>query len=346
MNKYKYLKFYDKNGDNLNLDYDESISLWTGTLYIPKVSTDLIESCQIFIAEEFKAGPTYSSEFGTPHIYGSTGSTSIISASWITDQTPEMFLYTFDGSQEKILLEKIDSQELTFDIDPTETIGASGIKYTTAVTDAVLPINVGFCPKDDIAYEDILLLTDNESGEVFAKITIYGEGLTEDKRLGVLLDNLGWNINNSDFKIFQSTDIKEDIPDNKKLNQKRKELLLEFENIFPYLGSYKALINIIKYFGYDNVKLKEYWLNVDSDSLNYGKYRHTDIVDIFSDDGDTNVSDRLAGSKIYKKTSKFGLFYNITEWDGNYDDDYEPDYSKLALYVKTKIKNSFPTIKC
>lgn len=354
-NQYKYLKFYDKNGDNLNLDYDDTIGQWTGNIYIPKVSTDLIESYQIFLAEEFKAGPTYSSVHGTPHIFGATGATSTVLASWITDETPEMFFFTFDSSLDKILLEKSTTQELTFDIDATETIaatGSTGIKYTTNVTNAVISINVGFCPKDEFAYEDILTLTDNETGDVFAKITIYGEGISEDKRLGVLLDNLGWNVNNTDFKIFQATDIKEDIPDNKKLNQKRKELLLEFENIFPYLGSYKSLINIIKYFGYDNVKLKEYWLNVDAESVNFGKYRQTDIVDIFSDDGDPNVSDRLIPNKLYKKTSKFGLFYNITEWDGGYDADGVPTVIEsnqfsleevlIKLYaLKQKLKSHF-----
>ena len=61
---------------------------------------------------------------------------------------------------------------------------------------------------------------------------------------------------------IDDVDINEALPDWIKLNTKRKELLLEFSNIFPYTGAYKALINILKYFGYDQVTLKEYWLKV------------------------------------------------------------------------------------
>jgi len=326
--KYKFLNFYNKSGDNLNLDYDSDLGLLTGRVHIPKVSTDLIESYQIFISEEFKASAgAATTTFGLPHIFNGAGATSAVNVSWVDDKTPELFLYSFDATAENILLTKSTSQEVTFDIDSTETIettGATGMKITSNITDNVIALNIGFCPKQDIAYENVLQLKDSHTNEVFAKITFYGEGIEEDKRLAVMLDNFGWNINARDFKIFQSTDINEDIPDNQKLNTKRKELLLEFENIFPYLGSYKALINIVKYFGYDNVKLKEYWKNIEIESVNFGKYRHTDIVDIFSNDGDPNVSEKFIPNKFYKKTSKFGLFYNITEWDGKYDDDGLP----------------------
>ena len=48
-------------------------------------------------------------------------------------------------------------------------------------------------------------------------------------------------------------------------------MLLEYSNIFPYLGSYKALINVIKFFGYQNLRMKEYWLNIKN-----GKYKKAD----------------------------------------------------------------------
>ena len=40
-----------------------------------------------------------------------------------------------------------------------------------------------------------------------------------------------------------------------RLNEKRKELMMEGSNIYPYIGSYKAIINAIKFFGYENLIL-------------------------------------------------------------------------------------------
>ena len=81
-----------------------------------------------------------------------------------------------------------------------------------------------------------------------AEITFYGETEGEDERLETMIENLGNAIKNSDFNIFDDSDINEALPDFVKLNAKRKELLLELDNIFPFTGSYRALINILKYF--------------------------------------------------------------------------------------------------
>ena len=71
--------------------------------------------------------------------------------------------------------------------------------------------------------------------------------------------------------IFKQSDIHECSPDFKLLNEKRKELMLEGHNIYPYIGSYKAILNAIKFFGYDNLNIVEYWRNVDVYDIDYNK---------------------------------------------------------------------------
>ena len=51
---------------------------------------------------------------------------------------------------------------------------------------------------------------------------------------------MGSAIKNSDGKIFDDVDINEALPDWCKINTKRKELLLEFSNIFPYTGAFST----------------------------------------------------------------------------------------------------------
>jgi hypothetical protein len=98
---------------------------------------------------------------------------------------------------------------------------------------------------------------------VFATIKLRAEIEEEDERLKLMLENFAIQLNLQELKIFRDSDINEELPNYLLLNEKRKEMLLEYHNIFPYIGSYKALVNIINFFGYGDTRLKEYWLNVD-----------------------------------------------------------------------------------
>ena len=68
----------------------------------------------------------------------------------------------------------------------------------------------------------------------------------EDERLKILLGNFGRKLNAEDAFILRDSDPEEPLSDYQLVNLKRKELLLEGHQIYPYLGSYKGLINAIK----------------------------------------------------------------------------------------------------
>ena len=51
--------------------------------------------------------------------------------------------------------------------------------------------------------------------------------------------------------------------------------------IYPYIGSYKSLINAINYFGYNDLELNEYYRNIDSGSREFGNLFKIEIPDIF-----------------------------------------------------------------
>ena len=156
---------------------------------------------------------------------------------------------------------------------------------------------------------DFRLVWNNSN--VLATISLYGETESEDERFRLVLENFGKKIDLENEYIFRESDIHEDLPNYELLNKKRKELLIEGDNIYPYMGSYKALINIINFFGYYDLRIKEYFLNVDANSANYQKYMHILVPKDETQRAQVREAWELLPSSIYKKTSLFGLFYDI-----------------------------------
>lgn len=188
--------------------------------------------------------------------------------------------------------------------------------------------------------------------EKLASLEVYAETEAEDERFRLLLENFGKKIDLENEYIFRESDINEELPNYEILNKKRKELLLEGDNIYPYLGSYKALINIINFFGYYDLRIKEYFLNVDVNSSNYNKYLHVLVPKDESQRAQVKDAWQNLPSTVYKKTSLFGLFYDInrttTETDlygiPEIEDafDFSPEEVLIKLFgLKELLKKQF-----
>ena len=59
---------------------------------------------------------------------------------------------------------------------------------------------------------------------------------------------MGYNVLESDSSVFRDTNIKELLPNFAAVNLKRKEIMLEGSNIYPFIGSYKGLSKCYKIF--------------------------------------------------------------------------------------------------
>lgn len=185
-----------------------------------------------------------------------------------------------------------------------------------------------------------------------ADLDLYGEVEGEDERFRQVLQNFGKRIDFDNEYIFRDSDIKEELPDYRLLNKKRKELLLEGDNIYPYLGSYRALINIINFFGYYDVRIKEYFLNVDQASSNFGDYMHVLVPKNAKQRDEVKEAWKIVPSKIYKKTALFGLFYDLNKTTDNEDIygipevvdafDYSPEEVLIKLFgLKELLKKEY-----
>lgn len=351
---YQYLRFFNNEGNYTNFEYDSTNDKWIGRIDMHTISTGLVENFDLYLLEEVWDSNNNLRTWTFPH--GSTGITGMTASFDPRNPVEEIFLYEFTNgpTSSEIELNKIYSMEYDL-VSSIDTIGGTsfiypGMKITTNIVSEAMPIRIGFLPQQEKGYTSILTIKDT-TGHIVAEITVYGEGEEEDERLRVMLQNLGHDLLPEDTIIFDTTDVNEQAIDWTIINRKRKELLLEYSNIFPYLGSYKALINIIKFYGYQNVRMKEYWKNVDINSPNYLKYRQTDISDVFTENASFNNLS-LIPSKVYRKTNKFGLFYDINVESGDFDEQgipiteevfsFTPEEVLIKIYaLKKKLQNYY-----
>jgi len=220
-----------------------------------------------------------------------------------------------------------------------------------------LPINVALNATDLYAdvYQRKLIVEDLSSGtpEKVLEVDFYGEVVGEDERFKIMIQNLGMPFYPQDANILRSSDPKEPLPNFLEINEKRKELLLTGDQIYNYIGAYKGLINALKFFGYQDLRIKEYWLNLSYNSVqqvspllqnlaflaqyqnqNGGAYTQNALISDVLDnankgkyrmeqtygpgpDGtyvlDVSSEATLVPSRTYKKTSLFGLYYDLNK---------------------------------
>ena len=355
MNLWKQLHFFDKNGQYYNFDYDESRDIWTGDIYLPKVSTGLYEVAQIFILEEFIDTNTGIKKFGFPHDMepsgggpGSTGGTGQPGAGgwlleWKDIDPTELFLFQYEADYgepcketPKPLIEIYDEIKVHLDYDPNQFYNTQGFLETSIITSEVLAVNIacssilGDHPAEGNTYKRMLYIRDESTGKLVAEFMIYGETVEEDERLKVMCQNFGYQVLANDSSIFKDTDINEILPDWQELNLKRKEMMMEAQNIYTFLGSYKGLVNVIKYFGYGNLSIKEYWKNVDKTSPMYGMYIQSNPIHAFDPNVNYNDKSITLPNKRFRKTSLFSLIYRINKIiPDTFDDEDLPETEEV-----------------
>ena len=365
------LLFFDKKGEQYNFGFNGTF--WEGSILFPIVSEKLFEIEHIFVIEKFLDALS-ETKYGFPHGDPISPGSPVWRTRWEsdydgkTDVSSKIFTYELgiDTTLDAPVLVKADKVEFYPEVVPGDFISSpSGLVVTNDVTSSSMQINIALNSDTEGIYDRTLIFedyTDSNNPVTILKVSFHGETEGNDSRLGVLLDNFGRSFIDSDSFLVRDTDIKEPLPNYEIINKKRKELLLTGESIFPYLGSYKSLFNAIKFFGYYDLRVKEYWLNVKVDSAsvltplqqnstilqqlakpnmqgqnslelissllkdeNEGKFKHVEVYGKKKDGtfGLKKQYEEIFPSKSYKKTSLFGLFYDINrEVEGQEEDQY------------------------
>ena len=247
------LLFYDGYGKPLNLELDTENNVWKGSYYFKNIPIALFDTLNILMLE------MYNDELRYPIMTTGTSGDDSFNYYWKEDQAA-YFLYTVKNDPEL----KIPY------IYPEDTIT---IDYDDLLTNARMPMqtNVAFNPYQEEPMERILYCDFN--GVRVLELSFYGTGIYEDYRFSSWLVNFGVKFHVEDAYIIKDYDIKEAKPNWKLINEKRKEILVNKEQIFPYVGSYIGLINMIDVLGYrDILELKEYLVKRNVNSPQYNDY--------------------------------------------------------------------------
>lgn len=350
--------FFNKFGKNLNLQYDTDNSIWTGRIFFKNISINLFDNENIFILE--KVGADYK--------FPTISQAETLRFEWENfKNSDQIFFYNViqDTTLNENFLNKIESAEFTYD-DFKNSPEPSGdpqlILDEPASLDLKMPlqVNIAFSPTQEISYQRTLLIKiwDGTQETIIAKLEFYGEGEEEEERFKVWTENFGIKFQVEDANILKDYDIKEANPDMVALNKARKSLLVTKEEVFPYVGTYKGLLNFINLLGYKDVlNVKEYWQNINPKSAYFNTLSMVDITD-YLDNGQIDTlnyqeaNKSLKSGRQFKKTEFLALVYEFTTTTGQFDDDGIPiieettEFTVDEIFYKlnllnTKLKNEF-----
>lgn len=323
------LHFFDNNGYNLNFDWNSN-GYWEGSIYLPKVSVGLYANTTLYVLEE--KDKVSSDSFSQNYTFPTGPGKLVFNWDRLNKFVDEFFMFNFD---ETYILKETSALVYTPNDGPdcntliVNRFDEYEIPLDNTPSSKALPIHIAFMANekyDATTYNRTLVMS--YDGSTVARIKFYAETVEEDERLKIWNSNLGYNITPEDTMIFYKSDIKEYRPDYQLLNEKRKELMMEGSNIYPFIGSYKAIINAIKFFGYENLNIIEYWRNVNPDDENFGKIYHSSKYSLNHREtlriGARNI---VLPNKDYKKMNALALVYSINKPTGAVD-DWELPYVK------------------
>lgn len=175
--------------------------------------------------------------------------------------------------------------------------------------------------------------------KLIAQFDIHSQTEIEDERYRIELSNYGHLVEPDDIFIFKTYDINEQGIDWNFLNSKRKEMLMVRDQIFSYVGSYKAIINSINFFGYNDLQLYEYYRNIDIKSPDFYKLFKVEIPDIFDNSVDgwkeNDFIKHTFPNPSFEETNLFNLTYRITDTEG----------TNLLIYSLAEVVNKLQGLK-
>lgn len=201
------------------------------------------------------------------------------------------------------------------------------------VTDNNTPIyfSVGFQTAVEGCYQNIMAMyivskTTNKK-YILGLFTFLTEVVGEDERYRALLGNLGIPDPVKYPNIFKSQDPDEQGVDWTLINDKSKELMINYDNIFPYVGTYKALMGAIKFLGYGDLIFKE-WYKI-KDQNNKDRYVTLQTYDLQKGESLNTKLKKIGVTygefERYKKINRLSMIYHLNEIDdetGEYIDMY------------------------
>ena len=324
------LVFFDKNGESYNFSQASSGN-WEGADYFLPISLELYDCSNIFILENTNGVYTF------PKME----SGSSFEVKWKTaNNKTNLFLFNVliegTGTAAYNYLEK--QEYITINHSDFNQAGTLSLTYP-------LQLNIAFTPSDEISYARVLQIyyKTSTTSTLVLELTVYGEGEGEDERLRIWLANFGIKFNRQDALLLKDYDLKEALADYKELNAIRKLILVNRDQIYPYIGTYKGLLNILSLMGYrDVLRVKEYWRDIDPNSPYRNKFAMVDFTDLLDSTEDTTFdlvdqNNQIKTGGKFEKTEFLALAYQFSKAGDTYDDDGLPNVITTTDFTVNEI---------
>ncbi len=184
-------------------------------------------------------------------------------------------------------------------------------------------VDIGFSGENEGVYEQKLYLciidtetaTENDPGMAYpvGEFSLYAETEGEDERYRTLFTNFGIPDPILYNDIFNGQDNLDDKIDYQLLNQNSKKIFLTYSEIFPYIGTYKALINAIKVLGYDDIFFKEWYKEIGNTRNDQAGYVSYDMVYHADNNAQTINNLGLEERVQLKKLNWISMMYHLNE---------------------------------
>lgn len=345
----------DKLTDNVSYGLDENMSLvdtlitlnysyeqlfpcvrYMGTIKQDKVSTDFVAANTIIILEEQKDVTDDSERFVRPKF----DLDNSYRLRFEFQKDSEIKFISSDSISNIIWKDYYESNK-TDEVTPFNVDG----EYKD---DSYTPIyfSVGFQTEIEGCYQNIMAMyivdktdSDNSKKYLCGLFTFLTEVEGEDERYRALLGNFGIPDPITYPNIFKSQDPMEEGVDWTLINTKSKELMLTYDNIFPHVGTYKALMGAVKFLGYQDLIFKE-WYKI-KDQNNRDKYIALQTYDLQKGESLQSKLKRIGVTfgdfERYKKLNRLTMIYHLNEIDDETGEE-------ITLYTKrTDVGNKTTT---
>ena len=208
-------------------------------------------------------------------------------------------------------------------------------------------VNVGFTGEKEGVYQETLYvcLVDtsqstgaDDPGAVYpiGEIIMNAETEGEDERYRTLFTNFGIPDPKEYNEVFSDTNVFENLDDYRSINKHSKKVMLMYHEIFPYVGTYKALINAVKMLGYEDIFFKEWYKEVGKADIVDAGYVAYDM-ELGHDPKASSITNLSIEERIHKKKlNKLSMMYHLNvEEDAPVDQYGFPQTIRKANYYNS-----------
>lgn len=283
---------------------------YQGAVIQEPVSTDFISTSTVFVMNDVDGDLQY------PKITINDGNQDVdfrVVCRFKTDSET-----TFITSDDKANVEQRRTAEMPLKSDDSNVneVGNEDVMHFT----------VGFQSSEDGCYQNpmgMFLRNENTGEEFFVGLIIFkNEAVGEDERFRTLMTNFGIPDPIKYSNLFSGQDIDEETTDWTIVNEKSKELFMMYDEIFPYTGTYKALLGAIKYLGYQDLIFKEWYKIKDSNDKN--KYVAIQTYNTNTGESIENILKKYGVSygeyERYTKLNRLSMVYHMEEISDKHED--------------------------